>query len=202
MATQNEAFVGRLSAHLEPSECLYAVGQGALAVEIVESDMKTAEKLRCLHHEPTCLRVVAERAFMFTLDGGCSSPIAVSCDFNKNGELVLQGAVFSTDGSESLYQTVTKDLSVKTEGTKYEKTYTGILPQQIELHKIHGAYELGKEVADLLVEKGAGKIIAEAKALNNAELKANSQCPFPFLKNLVLAVSLYFSLSLTCPVKH
>ena len=201
MATQNEAFVGRLSSHLEPTECLYAVGQGALAVEIVESDTNTAEKFQCLHHEATCLRVVAERAFMFTLDGGCSSPIAVCCDFNERGDLVLEGAVFSTDGSESLYQIITKDISVITEGTKYEKTYTGILPQQIEQHKIHNAYELGKEVADQLVTKGADKIIAEAKALNRVEVR-NTQCPFPILKNLVLAISLYFSFSLECPVKH
>jgi len=202
MASQNAAFVGRLSSYLEPEECMYAVGQGALAVEIVENDTDTAQQLQCLHHEATVLKVVAERAFMKTLDGGCSSPIAVHC-FDSENMLTLKGAVFSTDGSESLYDEVTKDISIKTEGIQYQKTYTGILVQQIEPHKMHSAYELGVDVANRLFSRGAGKIIAAAKAENRVEINpVRPECPFPLLKNIVMAISLFFSLSIECPVNH
>ena len=86
MVTQNEAFKGRLSSHLESSECMYAVSQGALAIEILEGDEQTAQLLQCLHHSKTALTITAERAFMKTLDGGCSSPIAVQCDLHEDKE--------------------------------------------------------------------------------------------------------------------
>ena len=89
LKTQNEAFRGRLSSHLETSECMYAVSQGALAIEILEGDNETAQLLQCLHHTQTALKIVAERAFMKTLDGGCSSPIAVFCDLQEDKESVL-----------------------------------------------------------------------------------------------------------------
>ena len=121
MASQNDAFVGRLSSHLEMDECLYAVGQGALAVEILENDEETARILQPLIHEETCLRVVAERAFMKYLDGGCSSPIAVNCTLD-NDVLTLHGAVFSVDGSESLYKEMKVDLKSKSETKLVIKT--------------------------------------------------------------------------------
>jgi len=193
MASQNDAFVGRLSAHLEMDECLYAVGQGALAVEILENDENTARILQTLIHEETCLRVVAERAFMKYLDGGCSSPIAVNCTL-ENDVLTLLGAVFSVDGSESLYKEMKVDLKSKSE-TKY-KTYTGILVQNISPDKMALANNLGIDVAKSLLEEGAGDIIRAAKAANKPENNPSQapnrddqqpRCPFPQAKDLTKA---------------
>ena len=60
------------------SECMYAVGQGAIAVECREDDFETLSFLSILHHESTVYRVVAERALLKVLEGGCSAPVAVS----------------------------------------------------------------------------------------------------------------------------
>ena len=57
---------------------MYAVGQGALAVECREDDFSTLSLLSILHHESTVYRVVAERALLKVLEGGCSAPVAVS----------------------------------------------------------------------------------------------------------------------------
>lgn len=57
----------RVSQLLEPEEFLYAVGQGALAVECNCKNSKVLEILQVLNHSPTILRVVAERSFLNTL---------------------------------------------------------------------------------------------------------------------------------------
>lgn len=57
---------------------MYAVGQGALAVECREGDSEALALLSPLSHCDSTMAVVAERAFMHTLEGGCSAPVAVS----------------------------------------------------------------------------------------------------------------------------
>ena len=57
----------RIDQTLEPSECMYAVSQGALAVECRADDQEMIEMLSNLHHPATLLRVVAERAFLRAL---------------------------------------------------------------------------------------------------------------------------------------
>ena len=56
---------------------MYAVGQGALAVECREDDSNTLALLSPLSHRNTVIATVAERALMRTLEGGCSAPVAV-----------------------------------------------------------------------------------------------------------------------------
>lgn len=83
---------------------LYAVGQGALAVECRENDLVTLSLLESLHHRPTVARVVAERSFLNTLGGGCSAPVAVTSSL-RDRHLTLIGAVWSLDGYETICQT-------------------------------------------------------------------------------------------------
>lgn len=71
----------KISQVLEPHELMYAVGQGALAIECREADKDMESLLAPLHHRPTVLRVVAERSLLKRLGGGCSAPVAVSCQF-------------------------------------------------------------------------------------------------------------------------
>lgn len=85
---------------------MYAVGQGALAVECRENDQETLKLLTPLYDLHTALRVVAERSFMRTLGGGCSAPVAVTSTLtNVKGieyRLSLKGGVWSLDGTEEV----------------------------------------------------------------------------------------------------
>ena len=49
---------------LDPDECMYAISQGALAVECRSDDKETLEMLHTLHDEHTVMTCVAERAFL------------------------------------------------------------------------------------------------------------------------------------------
>lgn len=64
---------------------LYAVGQGALAVECRDNDQYILGLLAPLHHQATVLRIIAERAFLNTLGGGCSAPVAVCSTAGESG---------------------------------------------------------------------------------------------------------------------
>ncbi|XP_016984113.2 porphobilinogen deaminase [Drosophila rhopaloa] len=100
-------WMSRISQVLEPADLLYAVGQGALAVECRANDdqvLAMLQKLMCLN---TTCRILAERSFLKTLGGGCSAPVAVWSilkgePLNGNSQevgLSLTGAVWSLDGA-------------------------------------------------------------------------------------------------------
>lgn len=98
---------------------LYAVGQGALAVECRENDLLTMSLLEPLHHHVTTARVVAERSFLCTLGGGCSAPVAVT-SYVRDRTLALTGAVWSLDGTETLRQAATARLHSNPSNDDYE----------------------------------------------------------------------------------
>ncbi|XP_050295560.1 porphobilinogen deaminase [Anthonomus grandis grandis] len=96
----------RISRLLDADEFLYAVGQGAIAVECRSNDKKIIDLLEPLYDLQTALRVVAERSFLKTLGGGCSAPVAVTSDLKllkeKEVEVKLKGAVWSLDGADEI----------------------------------------------------------------------------------------------------
>lgn len=93
------------------SEMMYAVGQGALAVECVGDDLKTVQLLSVLHHRETALQVVAERSFLCSLGGGCSAPVGVVSEISNEGStLVLEGGVWSLDGVKKLIKKLSCNL--------------------------------------------------------------------------------------------
>jgi len=106
----------RVTKVLDTEEILYAVGQGALAVECRENDTETKDLLRPLYDSETALRVAAERAFLKTLGGGCSAPVAVSTEIvNIHGgkhSLILIGAVWSLDGKDEIKETMQIELTL------------------------------------------------------------------------------------------
>lgn len=111
MSRMGPDWVKRITRSIPSEECMYAVGQGALAVECREDDYETLSFLSVLHHESTVYRVVAERALLKVLEGGCSAPVAVCSDLNDDAVLTLQGGVFSLDGSEAVVTSHSVDLS-------------------------------------------------------------------------------------------
>lgn len=106
----------RISKMLDSEEFLYAVGQGALAVECRENDENIIKLLEPLYDLQTALRIIAERSFLKTLGGGCSAPVAVTSNLilikEKEVELSLKGAVWSLDGKEEVLDNAKTQLNV------------------------------------------------------------------------------------------
>ncbi|NOZ04982.1 MAG: hydroxymethylbilane synthase [Chloroflexi bacterium] len=78
---------------------LPAPGQGALAVECRAADDPIRTLLRLLHHEGTAACVMAERAFLAGLGGGCQVPVAAYAEAHED-TLHLWGLVAGEDGRE------------------------------------------------------------------------------------------------------
>jgi hydroxymethylbilane synthase len=71
----DEVPAGLLATVLELDEMLPCVGQGALGIEIRENDEHLAAICERLNHVNTMQCVLAERAFLSAMGGGCHSPV-------------------------------------------------------------------------------------------------------------------------------
>ena len=78
---------------------LPAPGQGALGVQGRADDSETSRYLQVLEHAPTRATVMAERAFLAGLGGGCSIPVGALGAINEE-QLGLEGLVASPDGRQ------------------------------------------------------------------------------------------------------
>jgi hydroxymethylbilane synthase len=89
-----------ITAFLEPPDWLPAAGQGAIAVQIRADDERMREHLAPLHHAPTATQVIAERAFLAALEGGCQVPIGALA--TTNGTPMLHGFIADVQGKRVL----------------------------------------------------------------------------------------------------
>lgn len=89
---------GAIAQVLDPAWMLPAVGQGALGLECREDDGTTRELLGRIGDRDTHQAVLAERAMLFALGGGCLVPIGAATTI-VGDVLTLRGAVLSPDGS-------------------------------------------------------------------------------------------------------
>jgi hydroxymethylbilane synthase len=78
---------------------LPAVGQGALGLECRADDADTGKLLANLNDPPTHHCVLAERAFLRGLGGGCQVPIGAATTV-RGDQLWLRGVVLSPDGRQ------------------------------------------------------------------------------------------------------
>jgi hydroxymethylbilane synthase len=124
----------RISEVLSPEVCMPAVGQGALGVQARLKDNELAEALAPLDDYETRQSIVAERALLAALEGGCQVPLGAWARFERC-ELVLDAIVCSPDGFRYVRQSATA-------------------PQD-------QARELGQRVAQLLIDSGAREILEE-----------------------------------------
>ena len=127
----------RITEHLDEETMLPAVGQGALCVEIRRDDPEIGPLAAALDHADSRLAVTAERAFLHRLEGSCQVPVAGRARINGD-TLTLTGLVAELDGS-----TVFKD---------------------VETGPADTAEALGRRLADRLIERGAGDVLARLKA--------------------------------------
>jgi hydroxymethylbilane synthase len=87
---------------LDRSWMLPAVGQGALGLECRADDATTRELLAPLNHAATRAAVLAERAFLRALGGGCLVPIGALAEV-RGGALSLRGVVLPVDGASRVH---------------------------------------------------------------------------------------------------
>ena len=122
---------------LPPDTMLPAVGQGALCIESRTNDHSTASLLTGLDHAETHFAVMAERAFLDRLQGGCQVPIAALGTI-EGETLTLTGLVAELDGSRLI-----------------KSSCTGPCDQ---------AVSLGRDLAETLLKQGAGEILERLEA--------------------------------------
>jgi hydroxymethylbilane synthase len=77
---------------------LPAVGQGALAAATLHEHPLRVLVREALNHGPTERSVLAERAMLRALEGGCRVPVGASSDVRGN-VVRLRGVVISPDGA-------------------------------------------------------------------------------------------------------
>ncbi|MCP4876878.1 MAG: hydroxymethylbilane synthase [Gammaproteobacteria bacterium] len=130
---QRLGFGDRIKAAIAPEECLPAIGQGVLGIEIRSDDERLRELIAPLADADTTLRITAERALNQTLNGGCQVPIAGYAVLEQD-QLYLRGLVGEPDGSEILRAEV--------RGSSSE------------------AHALGVQLAQQLLAQGADRILA------------------------------------------
>ncbi len=83
---------------LEPETMLPQVGQGALAVECRVDDAVAVEALAAVDDGTVRPPVVAERAFLAELGGGCTLPVGAFARVEGTTSLRLTGMLASADG--------------------------------------------------------------------------------------------------------
>ena len=133
-------FDARIRSRLSIEVSLPAGGQGAVGVECRTDDARTRALLAPLHHEDTSDRVIAERALNRRLEGGCQVPIACFAVL-QGDQLYLRGLVGDLTGKTVLRAEIT--------GPRKQ------------------AEQLGIQVAEMLLDRGAGAILAEVYATSN-----------------------------------
>jgi len=115
-----------------------AVGQGSVAVEAMKS-MEPELKMKINHwvaDQESSQRLIAERAFLKTLRGGCSIPVFALAEV-RSDQLLIRGGIISLDGRQMLREEISGPLN---EGG-----------------------DLGKQLAETLLGQGGEQILAEIR---------------------------------------
>lgn len=126
----------RITSFLDAPDMYYAVGQGALGIEIRTGDKRIIKLLEDINDNETYLQCLAERSLMRTLEGGCSVPIGVRTRFTSENTMEFVALVVSVDGSEAVQETISATVTSAAE-----------------------AEDLGKKLAHKLIENGAKDIL-------------------------------------------
>jgi hydroxymethylbilane synthase len=123
------------------------VGQGALGLEARADDAQTRALVAPLEHPETRVAVEAERAFLGRLEGGCQLPIAGHAQLSHHGtRLRIDALVGSPDG-----------LTIISAGSDRH------LEDQSPQGKLRIARAVGLEMAEHVLDKGAGELIENVR---------------------------------------
>lgn len=113
-----------------------APAQGVVAIVCRENDDENYNKLRKLNHKESEITSIAERQFLNVLEGGCSAPIGAHARIISN-QIELEGILLNEEGTECFHEKITTDLE----------------------HADH----IGKDLAEIILEKGGIRIIEELR---------------------------------------
>jgi hydroxymethylbilane synthase len=127
----------QITEYLQPDVMLPAVGQGALAIEIRAADSDTRAAVEQLDYPTSRRAVLAERALLAALGGGCLAPVGAWARLQADGQLRLDAAVLSLDGKRRIAAS--------------------------DHAPIEDCLRLGGDVADQLKGQGALELIAQAR---------------------------------------
>jgi hydroxymethylbilane synthase len=87
-----------ISSIIKTDVMLPAVGQGALGIETRVDNKFVNDIVKSIHHEDTYKAVLAERALLKVLEGGCQVPIGAFAEVKQNS-LLIDALVGTLDGS-------------------------------------------------------------------------------------------------------
>lgn len=90
---------------LSPEIMLPAPAQGVIGLETRHDDSVVRDCVGVMNHQKTRLTMIAERAFLQTLDGSCQTPIAALACF-EDDDLYMRGELLSEDGQQRWQQAV------------------------------------------------------------------------------------------------
>jgi len=127
----------RISEEFAPQQILPAAAQGVIGIECDESREDLRDLLSALEHPDTKMTTLAERAVALRLGANCQSPVASYATITE-GALTIDALVASTDGRTIIREQSTGSLS--------------------------DAELIGTQVAEGLLEQGAGDILGEAQS--------------------------------------
>lgn len=115
-------------------EIIPAAGQGALAIEIRDDDLKTAELIKFLNDEETFSAVKVERDFLKKIGGSCQIPAGIFAEV-RDEKIFARAIISSVDGKNFVED---------------KKTDT-----------IKNLESFGENFAEDLLERGGKEILAE-----------------------------------------
>ena len=125
---------------IDPEVIMPAVSQGAIAIETRSDDPEIDLLMAKLNHAETWNAIVAERAFLAHLEGGCQVPLGCYSKI-ENGILSMSGFVASIDGKQFIKENISGEIT-------------------------KGA-EIGVQLAEKMLEKGAFEILNQIKSINH-----------------------------------
>ena len=116
-----------------------AVGQGSLAIETSKTlDPKKRDLIRkAINDQSTEYCLLTERAFLSTLQGGCSIPAFAHAQLTAN-EILVEGGIISLNGQQIVQTSLKGPLS--------------------------NAYSLGQKLGQKVLQSGGAKILKEIKS--------------------------------------
>lgn len=96
--------------HLDEKICIPAIGQACLVIECRQDDHETKKIIRKINHKESELAVLAERAFMAEIEGGCKFPLAANAFID--GDMLCMTAIV---GDLSTGEFITEKIKVRVE---------------------------------------------------------------------------------------
>ena len=129
-------FANRISLALPAAACVPAPGQGIVAVEIRDDDARVREAVARIDDPAAGAALVAERALVEALGGGCQTPIGALATPIDGDQMEMVAAVVALDGSKAVRA-------------------TGRAPRA-------DAAALGKRIGAQLIADGADEILKDA----------------------------------------